>query len=71
MIRVTPAPEPPVDFDKRVKNRRLDAIAELVGEKPTSRRGGRRLQKVADTRRETYPLTIPTPAGQEVLARYA
>jgi hypothetical protein len=53
MIRVTPAPEPP-DFDGRVRQPGLDAIAELVGEKPGRTRRGRKRTQVAN-RREDIP----------------
>lgn len=53
MIRVIPVPEP-VDFDARVRQPGLDAIAELVGEQPSRTRRGPKRKKVAD-RREKIP----------------
>jgi hypothetical protein len=41
MIPVEPAPEPP-DFDKKVRQPGLSAIAEMVGEPPTIQRRGPR-----------------------------
>jgi hypothetical protein len=58
MIRVTPA-QAPEDFDERVRNRGLDAIAELVGEKPKRRRRGPRRKKVAETRDQIPPDHFP------------
>lgn len=66
MIHVTEAPEP-ASFDKRVRQRGLSAIAELVGEKPSSpRRGGRRYPKIA-SRREDIPARRLPPLWREVL----
>lgn len=49
MIPVDPAPEP-AGFDRRVRQRGLSALAELVGESPPeSRRGPRRI-KIAESR---------------------
>jgi hypothetical protein len=53
VIPVDPAPEPP-DFDRKVRQPGLSAIAELVGEPPLSKRRGRRRSKIAD-RREDIP----------------
>jgi hypothetical protein len=47
MIPVAPAEEPP-HFDKRVRQKGLSAIDELVGRAPRIRRRGRRRKKVAD-----------------------
>ena len=65
MIPVTPAPAP-ADFDDKVKNPGLDAIAELVGEKPKVRRPGPKRNKVAKTRDEIDPKYFP-PLWREVL----
>jgi hypothetical protein len=54
MIRVDPAPEPP-DFDQKVRQPGLSAIAEMVGEPPLLRRRGPRRSKIADQRED-----IPT-----------
>lgn len=53
MIRVEPAPEP-ASFDAQVRQPGLNAIAELVGEKPLLKRRGRARKKVAE-RREDIP----------------
>jgi len=53
MIRVEPAPEP-ADFDRKVRQPGLSAIAELVGEKPLVSRPGPRRKKRAN-RREDIP----------------
>ncbi len=50
MIPVRPAPEPP-DFDVRVRQPGLRAIAELVGEAP-QRTAGRRFDRAADAREQ-------------------
>lgn len=51
MIPVTPAAEPP-NFDKRVRQMGLSAIAELAGERPLVRRRGPKRKKIARTREE-------------------
>jgi hypothetical protein len=53
MIHVDPAPEPP-DFDRKIRQPGLSAIAEMVGEPPLVRRRGPRRGKCAD-RREDIP----------------
>lgn len=65
MIPVTPATEPQ-DFDTRVRQRGLDAIAELVGEQPAVRRPGPRRQPVA-TNREDIPSEKFPPFWRDVL----
>jgi hypothetical protein len=52
---VAAAPEPP-DFDEKVRQRGLKAIAAMVGEAPARRARGRPFRKVAD-RREDIPST--------------
>jgi hypothetical protein len=51
MIPVEPAPEPQ-DFDRKVRQPGLGAIAESVGELPTIKRRGPRRKKVADYRED-------------------
>jgi hypothetical protein len=58
MIHVDPAPEPP-DFDRRVRQPGLSAIAELVGEPPLSRRRGPRRSKIAVQREDIPPDRFP------------
>jgi hypothetical protein len=53
MIHVDPAPEP-VDFDEKVRQPGLSAIAELVGEPPLKNRPGPRRTRIA-SRREDIP----------------
>jgi 5-methylcytosine-specific restriction endonuclease McrA len=65
MIRVVPA-SAPEDFDTRVKNRGLDAIAELVGERPKGRRRGPRRKKAAETR-DQIPSDYFPPLWRDVL----
>ncbi|HYW10318.1 MAG TPA: hypothetical protein VE871_00110, partial [Longimicrobium sp.] len=65
MIPVTPVPEPP-DFGACVRQRGLDAIAELVGEPPAVKRPGRKRQVVA-LRREDIPSEKFPPFWREVL----
>ena len=57
MIPVTPAPTPP-DFDARVRQPGLLAIAELVGETPP-RAAGRRHARIAASREEIPPNKLP------------
>lgn len=71
MIRVQPAPEPP-DFDARVRQPGLRAIAELVGERPP-RQAGRRCRPVAASRDAIPPDKFPPFWRQcldELLTRY-
>lgn len=49
MIRVELAPEPE-DFGQKVRQKGLDAIAELVGEIPSNKRRGPKRKKLADSR---------------------
>jgi hypothetical protein len=65
VIRVTEAP-PPQDFDARVRQPGLDAIAELVGESPSRIRGGPKRKKVAN-RREDIPAAAFPPLWTKVL----
>lgn len=65
MIRVQPAPEP-ADFEARVRRPGLDAIAELVGEKPSKTRTGPRRKKVADSR-DKIPPSAFEPLWRNVL----
>jgi hypothetical protein len=58
MIPVKPAPEPP-DFDKKVRQPGLSAIAELVGEPPLIKRPGPRRTKIAELREEIRPDSFP------------
>lgn len=65
MIPVTPEPEP-ADFDQRVRQPGLRAIAELVGERPLPPRRGPRRKPVAARREEIPPADFP-PLWREVL----
>lgn len=65
MIPVSPA-NAPSDFDERVKNKGLDAIAELVGEAPAKKRRGPKRKKVA-ARREDIPSDKYPPFWREAL----
>jgi len=65
MIPVRPAPAPP-DFDRKVRQRGLSAIAELVGEPPLIKRPGRRRNKIAE-RREDIPAESFPPFWREAL----
>jgi len=65
MIRVEEAPAP-VDFNKRVREPGLDAIAELVGERPTRPRSGPKRKKVAETR-DQIPANEFPPFWRQVL----
>jgi hypothetical protein len=49
MIHVDRAPEPP-DFDRKVRQPGLSAIAEMVGEPPIRKRPGRRRAEIAESR---------------------
>lgn len=53
MIHVDPAPEP-AGFDESVRRPGLDALAELVGDKPSRRRPGPKRKPIAQ-RREDIP----------------
>jgi hypothetical protein len=59
MIPVEPAPEP-ADFDSKVRQPGLSAIAELVGEPLTIKRRGPRRRKIADRREEIPSENFPT-----------
>ena len=58
MIPVTPAPKP-ADFDRKVRQPGLSAIAELVGEPPLVKRRGPRRKKIADRREDIPPESFP------------
>jgi hypothetical protein len=58
VIRVVQAPEPP-EFDRTVRQRGLNAIAEMVGETPAEPRRGRRRPKVADHREDIPAAAFP------------
>lgn len=58
MIPVTPAPEP-ADFDQRVRQPGLGAIAELVGEPPPRPRPGPKRSSVATVREKIPPANFP------------
>jgi hypothetical protein len=58
MIPVEPAPEPP-DFDSKVRQPGLSAIAELVGEPPKIKRRGPRRRKIANHREEIPSDSFP------------
>jgi hypothetical protein len=59
MIHVEPAIEPP-DFDRKIRQPGLSAIAELVGEPPILKRRGPRRDKVADRREDIPSDSFPT-----------
>ncbi|WP_081064343.1 HNH endonuclease [Burkholderia stagnalis] len=65
MIPVTAAKEPP-HFNERVRERGLDAIAELVGEAPKKKRPGAKRAKVADERSKIPGKCFP-PFWREAL----
>lgn len=65
MIRVRPAKEP-ASFDKDVRQKGLDAIAELVGEKPRVPRPGPKRAAIAQ-RREDIPGKAFPPYWTEAL----
>jgi len=72
MIRVLPAPEPPT-FDRKVRQPGLDAIAELVGEKPAMPRPGPRRRKIAEQREAIPGAAFPpfwTAALKDLLGGY-
>jgi hypothetical protein len=58
MIHVDQAPEPP-DFDTKVRQPGLSAVAEMVGEPPLIRRRGPRRPKIADRREDIPPEKFP------------
>ncbi len=58
MIPVRPAPEPG-DFDARVRNKGLAAIAEMVGEGKAPNRPGPARKKIADAREAIPPDQFP------------
>ena len=62
MIRVEPAPEPP-EFDRKVRQPGLSAIAEMVGEPQLSRRRGRRRTQIAQRQKRFLPKSSP-PSGE-------
>jgi hypothetical protein len=59
MIHVNPAPEPP-DFDRKVRQPGLSAIAEMVGEPPLMKRPGRIRSKIADRPEDIPSESFPT-----------
>jgi 5-methylcytosine-specific restriction endonuclease McrA len=65
MIPVSPA-DAPSDFDARVRQKGLNAIAELVGERPVRRRSGPIRRKIAE-RRELIPSDKLPPYWRDVL----
>lgn len=65
MIPVTEA-DPPADFGTRVRQPGLDAIAELVGERPSRSRPGPKRKKIANSRPEIPPDAFP-PLWRDVL----
>lgn len=65
MIPVVPAPEPP-NFDRKVRQPGLSAIAELVGEPLTIKRGGPRRRKIVDHREDIASESFP-PFWREAL----
>lgn len=72
MIRVAPAPEPP-DFETKVRQPGLAALAELVGELPLRSRRGRRREKIADRREDIPASSFPEfwrEALEDVLTAY-
>ncbi len=58
MISVAPQPEP-VDFDERVRQPGLSALAELVGEEPLRQRPGPRREPVAQRREDLRGTDFP------------
>jgi len=52
--------EAPVDFESRVRQKGLDAIAELVGEQPSRPRTGSKRNKIADRREDIPSDAFPT-----------
>lgn len=72
MIRVLPAPEP-ADFDEKVRQPGLSAIAELVGEEPLRKRPGPKREKIAERREDIPPAAFPpcwTDALDDLLDAY-
>jgi 5-methylcytosine-specific restriction endonuclease McrA len=65
MIPVTPAPEPS-NFDLRIRQKGLNAIAEMVGEKPARKRRGPKRKKLTDMR-EKIPADAFPPYWREAL----
>jgi len=65
MIPVKPAPEPK-HFDRKVRQRGLSAIAELVGEPLPIKRAGRRRKQIAKDREEIPTKCFP-PFWREAL----
>ncbi|MCB9638854.1 MAG: hypothetical protein H6728_07245 [Myxococcales bacterium] len=59
MIPVKLAPEPK-DFDKKVRQRGLNALAELVGDTPTQKRRGRKRKSIYTQREEIPPDKFPS-----------
>ena len=60
----------PADFDARVRQKGLNAIAELVGEVPNQKRRGRRRKSVATLRDEIPSEKFP-PFWRDVLPEMA
>ena len=72
MIHVDLASEPP-DFDSKVRQPGLSAIAEMVGEPPLIRRPGPRRTKIADRREDLHSSAFPdfwTKASDDLLKSY-
>jgi hypothetical protein len=72
MIPVQLAPEPP-DFDRKVRQKGLAAIAELVGEAPPGSRPGPRRKAIASHRKAIPPDRFPvywTDALDDLLKSY-
>lgn len=72
MRPVKPAPEPQ-DFDAKVRQPGLSALAELVGEPPLIRRPGRKRRKLAESRDAIPADKFPpfwTEATEDLLAGY-
>ena len=65
MIPVTPLPEPD-DFDSKVRQPGLSAIAELTGNPPTIKRSGPKREKIAETPAGIPPGELP-PFWRECL----
>lgn len=72
MIRVHPAPEP-ADFDDKVRQPGLSAIAEMVGEEPLRKRPGPKRKRLAERRADILPDAFPpfwTHALDDLLGAY-